>query len=266
MSRRKSTGRARSGRIDEAFAPQVPNRLTEMGPVQKAALNFIIARGSVKEQSFKKYINDLTSQTGNDSDLNDTNVHKTINENIRFMQLEVRRLDYEVDGDRYLALVNNQPDEASNKATNFTEIQLAYFKALVNDFVAHAGVIRKTDFHRCLSELPNTTLKKVTTSVRDATLNLALEDGWLFTDGSSYFLGVRAYAELRRFFDHHELSKCHVCKQSCVYGIHCNVNSCSTSMHRHCASQWFASKTEWRCPSCRGSWKGLDKAIGTSSN
>jgi hypothetical protein len=179
-------------------------------------------------------------------------VIEDINNNIRFMQLEVRKLVYEVDGAEYWALVNNQPDTTSKLATTLDELQLTFVKALLQLIIGTTGMVASDDIHRCLRTLTPEVAKKITPAVREKTLLTLVKDGWLRKQEDTYYIGVRAYADLRTLIATSQ-STCCFCQSTCILGRR-HTRGCVAKIHHHCAKKWFESAQNQKCPRCHAAW------------
>jgi len=208
----------------------------------RGVLNVLLARGFVSCEELSVIVETQPC----------ADVIEDINNNIRFMQLEVRKLVDEVDGGEYWALVNNQPDNTAKLATTLDELQLTFVKALLQLMMSTTGMVASDDVHRCLRTLTPEVAKKVTPAVRDRTLLTLVKDGWLRKQQETYYIGVRGYADLRTLIATSQ-STCCFCQSTCILGRR-HVKGCVAKIHYHCAKKWFESARSQKCPRCHAAW------------
>lgn len=151
----------------------------------------------------------------------------TINDNLRMLSMEIRKIVWEEDGQLYWGLVNTKGEEHVKLATNYTIAELALFRRIMEHIVAEvshgAGVIAGTD----ATNLGRSLDPPITPSRADSIIERLVADHWLAhvtlttsgaatapapathqnqSTGSSrgdrgYTLGIRAMIELRPYLD-----------------------------------------------------------------
>lgn len=220
----------------------------KLGANCKGVLSLFQARGCISCEQLSGIVEDQSC----------ADVIEDINNSIRFMQLEIRKLVYEVDGVEYWALVNNQPDDTSKLATFFDELQLTFVKALFQFMINTKGMVSGSNVSRCLRTLGADVAKKLTPAVREKALTALVREGWLHKQRDTFYLGPRTYAELRTLIASAQ-SNCCFCHSACILGQRHN-KGCDTKLHFHCARKWFERAHSQKCPSCHEAWNQGEEA------
>jgi hypothetical protein len=200
----------------------------------------------------------------------------TINDNLRYVSMEIRKTIWEEDGELYWGLVNVRGDDHVKTATSYNASELALFKKIMEQIIAGGGIVAGTE----ANNLARTLEPPIPLTRADGIIDRFVADQWLARttdrDGERdsnatkfLTLGVRSMLELRPYLDslYAEISAssssnapatalpdCIMCSEPVLRGEVCANSRCPARMHRHCAQKWFQGKRDPRCPHCSTAW------------
>jgi len=165
-------------------------------------------------------------------------VYNTINENIRFLNFEIRKIIFEFDSHIYWAICNSiQDDESSKLSTGYNETQIALFKRIFDYCIEHNGCMPAVDANSIFNKEPKL---KMDHAKSKNTIILLVKQGWLCDkDEKTVCIGPRSYMELRKYIQDYEPPKCGLCQISCIHGESCSSSTCSSKLHWYCAKKFF---------------------------
>jgi len=186
----------------------------------------------------------------------------TINDQLHFVFLEIRKVVSEEDGRSYWGFVNARSDTHAQLATSYTAPEISFFKKVLEAIltVTEAGLpvgeIGTTDAVNLARGIDGLTLSNA-----QQTLKRLVQDHWLTLSGGEnkkVLVGVRSLLELRPFLEDlcgETNQECVLCSELVIRGLPCPNKKCATKMHNHCAKKWFTGKEIQKCPTCTTPWK-----------
>ncbi|CAG8450490.1 6717_t:CDS:2 [Diversispora eburnea] len=182
----------------------------------------------------------------------------SINQKLNSIDMEFRKSHDETDGTPVWALVNTNGDEISKLVTEYTAVEISYFKHLIELIVTadyEEFSVSSITALREASKLKTT----ITKSAAESLLQKFVEDKWLIlSKNGKYSLSQRAILELQVYLKEtyeDNLIECTLCYDIITKGQRCDVQQCKSRFHHHCSRNYFASQTEKVCPSCKIAWK-----------
>jgi len=234
----------------------------KMYSINRQILQFLAAVGVVPENDLKDLYKRL-QEAGYDSQgqsLDDA--INAINDNLRFMRMEVKRIRAEHDGKFYIVFANNQSDDLAKTATRLSEVEILYFKLLLDHMLKHDGQISVRKAQELASEVQHS--KKLNREQMQQCLRSLVEQSWLLPDKTEqrYAIGVRVYGELRSYLTARAAEQwtvnCSLCHEACFLGVKCadeqSQGPCPCKIHFHCRDTLF-EQMEPACPDCKRSWR-----------
>ncbi|CAG8487301.1 12089_t:CDS:10 [Ambispora gerdemannii] len=184
----------------------------------------------------------------------------TINEKLNFVELEFRKSHDEDTGEEVLALVNTSDDEIAKLATDYTPLEISYFRALIEMIINADDETYSVSATTAIKE--SSKLKPSMTRIAaERALKRFVDDKWLMkTSAGRYSLTQRTILELQNYLkDQYDESihECTLCYDIVTKGQRCSVEKCSTRLHHHCARRMFQTKpqSERKCPTCSAIWR-----------
>ncbi|CAG8581352.1 15886_t:CDS:2, partial [Acaulospora morrowiae] len=192
----------------------------------------------------------------------------TINQKLNTIDLEFRKSHDETDGKAVWALVNTKGDEVVKLATEYSPIEIAYFKHLIELIVTaddEAFSVSSITALKEASKLKTT----ITKNTAENLLQRFVDDKWLIlSQGGRYSLSQRTILELQVYLKEEfedNLIECTLCYDIVTQGQRCDVQQCKSRLHHHCARRYFSSQNEKICPTCKIPWKDSNE-IGEMRN
>lgn len=174
----------------------------------------------------------------------------------------------------YLIMVNTNHDSVTELATQYTAIEMAFIRELVQVFVKHNqntainalaqfdliinadnenyGAAATTALHLGGKMTPKLASRDVQTL-----LDKLSDDGWIGIQKGNYYLTTRSIAELQDYFKQQygeRILECVFCLDMVTMGEHCANAQCGVRLHKHCADSQFNNSADPRCPSCNNRW------------
>jgi len=237
---------------------------SKMYNISRQLLQFFVAKGVAPETEVQTFFQQLEAAGYSSHGDNLDGVLTAINDNLRFMRLELKRIRAEHDGRFYWVLANNVSDEVAKNATKLSETEVLFYKLILDHMLQNDGKISIQKAQSLASELPQA--KKLN---RDGILNCfrsLVNQHWLLPDKNEqrFAIGVRAYADLQAYLNAKAAENwtvnCSVCKQPCYLGVKCieeqkeSSKDCRCKMHFACKDRLF-EKQEPACPDCKAKWR-----------
>ncbi|CAG8471992.1 477_t:CDS:10 [Ambispora leptoticha] len=184
----------------------------------------------------------------------------TINAKLNFVELEFRKSHDEDTGEEVLALVNTSDDEIAKLATDYTPLEISYFRALIEIIINADDEAFSVSGTTAIKE--SSKLKPpITRMAAEKVLKRFVDDKWLVkTSAGRFALTQRTILELQNYLkDQYDeaIHECTLCYDIVTKGQRCSVEKCSTRLHHHCARRMFQTKpqSERKCPTCSAIWR-----------
>ncbi|THH14339.1 hypothetical protein EW146_g5971 [Bondarzewia mesenterica] len=194
-----------------------------------------------------------------DDSLNISNVWDdfivSVNNSINPLDLELAHLHDEVTGRQMYALVNRKDDEVAQIATEYTPIEIAYFKMIVEQIMLAPNESYSVSSFAALRESTNLR-PSITKTQAENVLTSFVAKGWLLkSQRGRYSLSIRSLLELLPYLRNtytDEVIECTICMEILTRGTACYTPNCKTRMHKHCFENY--RKTHQKCPACSQDW------------
>ncbi|KAI0665150.1 Nse1 non-SMC component of SMC5-6 complex-domain-containing protein [Cubamyces menziesii] len=184
----------------------------------------------------------------------DTFVAK-INDELNPLDLEFAHLYDEVSGKEMYAVVNRKGDEIAQMATEYSPIEIAYFKAVLEQIMLAPNESYCVSSLAALREV-NSLKSNMTKSQAEATLSSFVAKGWLLkSKRGRYSLSTRTILELQTYLRNtyeNDILECTICMELVTRGVACYTPQCKTRLHTHCFNNY--KRRNQKCPSCNESW------------
>ncbi|TFY70411.1 hypothetical protein EVG20_g2601 [Dentipellis fragilis] len=197
---------------------------------------------------------DLNVPWANDQDSWDNFLTK-VNTSINPLDLEFARLHDEVTGREMFALVNRNGDEVAQIATDYSPLETAYFKSLIEQIMLAPNHSYSLSSLAALREV-NGLKSSMTKTQAENVLSSFVAKGWLYkSKRGRYSLSIRTILELQPYLKStyaDEMLDCTICLEFVTRGIKCYTNNCGTQLHDHCFEAYRKTKT--KCPTCDQDW------------
>ncbi|CAN4089741.1 unnamed protein product [Withania somnifera] len=215
----------------------------------------LLSRGPLKEKDFHSLFTKITGKPpGNHQSLFNEYLRK-INEELAFVQFELRACRNQYDGNVHYGVVNNVSDEQSKFGTKYSVPQIAFYKGIIEAIVQDAaaqGFISTIDALNIRLENQHLGISQC---LKEKTLEELARDHWLSLNDGKIGLGVRSFLDLRSWFRSNEVPSCEVCNEAAVKAELCQNEGCNIRIHMYCLRMKFSkSKAEKACPGCGTIW------------
>ncbi|XP_016513792.1 uncharacterized protein LOC107830679 [Nicotiana tabacum] len=241
---------------------------------QHTLIQALLYRGPLKENDFKSLFFKVTGKSAANHQSMFNEYLRKINEELAYVQFELRACRNQYDGKVYYGVVNNVSDEQSKLGTKYSVPQIAFYKgvieAIVQD-VAALGCISTIDALNIRLEnqfLAGTdsqsqggsvqipaAFRNFSMSQKEKTLEELVKDQWLSLTDVKIGLGVRSFLDLRSWFRSNEVPPCEVCNEAAVKAELCQNEGCNVRTHQYCLRMKFSQrKAEKVCPGCGTEW------------
>ncbi|KAF8201687.1 Nse1 non-SMC component of SMC5-6 complex-domain-containing protein [Pholiota molesta] len=196
----------------------------------------------------------LKIQHSNDKQSWDDFVSK-INRSLDKLELEFRALHDELTGKEMYAIANRKGDEIAQMATDYTPIEIAFFKAIVERIMLAPHESYSISSMAALRE-PTSAKLNITKSQAEIILGSFVAKGWLLKSKKGrYSLSTRSILELLPYLKStypEEIIECTICLEIMTRGVGCFTPNCKTRMHFHCFNTF--RRRHNACPSCSKDW------------
>ncbi|KAL3850060.1 hypothetical protein ACJIZ3_011942 [Penstemon smallii] len=250
-----------------------------LSPRHHTLIQALLSRGPLSENDFLSLFSQVTGKTSGpqQQQLVDEYLRK-INQELSYVQFELRACRNQYEGNVYYGVVNNVADDQSKLGTKYTVPQIAFYKGIIEAIIQDAearGSISNTDALYVRLEMQVQGLsdsqsqggssqvppafKNFSMSHKEKTLDQLVKDQWLCsTPDGKIGLGVRSFLDLRSWFRTNEVPACEVCNEAAVKAELCQNEACSVRIHQYCLKKKFSQKkrVERVCPTCGTQWHG----------
>ncbi|KAK3262664.1 hypothetical protein CYMTET_28491 [Cymbomonas tetramitiformis] len=169
-------------------------------------IQMLLAKGYMKEAEARDRFKTIAEQN---HDRNFDEFWGSINSEIGYTHLALRRLKFPHDGQLYIGIVNTEADEPSKLGTSMSAVQLKYFSSLVSaiatdEIAAKEGVtsmaaLNVNDSAQQSQPSSSQAVNNLNRAEREASLQQLRNEGWLFLCDGRYTLGVRTFLELSNY-------------------------------------------------------------------
>ncbi|KAI9571235.1 Nse1 non-SMC component of SMC5-6 complex-domain-containing protein [Boletus coccyginus] len=178
-----------------------------------------------------------------------------INTSLNSLDLEFRHLTDEQTGIEMYSVVNTKDDEIAQMATDYTPLEIAYFKAVVEQIMLASREAYSVSSLAALREV-GSLKSNMTKSQAEAVLGSLVAKGWLLkSKRARYSLSTRALLELLPYLKSNypeECLECTICFEIITRGAGCNTLNCKARIHYHCFRKLRALRAQ--CPTCLVEW------------
>eukprot|EP01095_Lingulamoeba_sp_RSL-Kostka_P001440 TRINITY_DN12011_c0_g1_i1.p1 TRINITY_DN12011_c0_g1~~TRINITY_DN12011_c0_g1_i1.p1 ORF type:complete len:217 (-),score=53.51 TRINITY_DN12011_c0_g1_i1:52-702(-) len=169
-----------------------------------------------------------------------------INNQIRFVFLEIKKVHSDVDNEVYYGLVNTKSDEFSQMATNLDKKEIDMFKLIIDKVVTDEYI----SWSNAVSLRGN-----LDSAAAQIALDNFIKNRWLREENTNLYFGIRTYLELTQYFaESYDFEDCKICSETVIHGENCSNDECTVIMHKHCSNKWFEQKSDPKCPDCKTPW------------
>ncbi|OBZ75530.1 Non-structural maintenance of chromosomes element 1 [Grifola frondosa] len=178
-----------------------------------------------------------------------------INDVLNPLDLEFAHLLDEISGKELYALVNRKDDDVAQMATDYSPIEIAYFKAVVEQ------IMLAPNESFCVSSLVamrevNSLKSNMTKAQAEIVLGSFVAKGWLMkSKRGRYSLSTRTLLELQPYLRStypDEILECTICLEMVTRGVACYTPQCKARLHNHCYASYRRGKRN--CPTCDENW------------
>jgi len=180
-----------------------------------------------------------------------------INGSIDKLDLQLQTIHDELSGNEMCSLVNLKGDEIAQLATDYTPVEIAFFKAIVEQIMLAPREAFSVSSIASLRELHASKLN-MTKSQAEVVLASFVAKGWLIKSRlGRYSLASRSLMELQPYLKStypDDLLECTICTEILTRGVACSAPNCKVRMHAHCLATFRRSKASTACPSCNKAW------------
>ncbi|KAM5533290.1 hypothetical protein V8D89_013067 [Ganoderma adspersum] len=179
----------------------------------------------------------------------------SVNDALNPLDLEFAHLHDEITGQEVYAVVNRKGDEVAQMATDYSALEIAYFKAVLEQIMLAPNESFCVSSLAALREV-NSLKSSMTKTVAEATLNSFVAKGWLMKSRRGrYSLSTRTILELQTYLRttyENEVIECTICMELVTRGTGCFTPHCKTRMHTQCLTNY--RRRHNACPSCKEDW------------
>ncbi|KAI6117685.1 Nse1 non-SMC component of SMC5-6 complex-domain-containing protein [Pisolithus croceorrhizus] len=179
-----------------------------------------------------------------------------INDALNPLDLEFRHALDEETGKEMYAVVNTRGDEIAQMATDYSPLEITYFRAVVEQIMLAPNECYSLSSLAALREV-NALKTSMTKSQAESVLGSLVARGWLLkSKRGRYSLSTRALLELSPYLKSNypdECLECTICMEIVTRGVACNTPACQTRMHQYCFRKLPARQAR-SCPTCQCDW------------
>ncbi|KAL1692347.1 Nse1 non-SMC component of SMC5-6 complex-domain-containing protein [Schizophyllum commune] len=234
------------------------------GDAQRLFLQAVLSRGIMSEplarilyskcvetiQSVDEHVNVSYKNTREEWE----DVIRNVNNALNALDLQFVRQVEQEKGIPMWALINLKGDEVAQVATDYSPVEIAYFKALVEQIVMAPRNSFSISSFLALREINELKPKaNMTKSQGEETLSSFVNRGWLVKSRRGrYSLSTRTLLELKGYIKSEypdQIPTCMLCDDFTTVGITCK---CGRAIHKHCFTQWRNRRSQ--CKECRTEW------------
>jgi len=179
----------------------------------------------------------------------------SLNKSLDPLDLELSRIRNEVTGKEMYALVNRRDDEIARIASDYTPLEISYFRALVEQIMLAQNSSYSISSLAALREV-NALTSPMSKTQAETVLASFVTKGWLLKSKKGRFsLSPRALLELQPYLKStypDEILDCTICYEILTRGHACPRANCRVRMHDACYETYRRSNS--KCPACGEDW------------
>ncbi|KAH9001205.1 Nse1 non-SMC component of SMC5-6 complex-domain-containing protein [Lactarius akahatsu] len=189
----------------------------------------------------------------------------TLNKSLDPLDLELSRTRDEITGKDIYALVNRRDDEIARIASDYSPLEISYFRALVEQIMLAPNYSYSISSLAALREV-NALTSPMTKTQAESVLASFVAKGWLLKSKYGRFsLSSRSLLELQPYLKStypDEILECTICFEILTLGHACPKANCGVGMHNACYDTYRRS-VGGKCPKCSEDWgrAGNDKVV-----
>ncbi|KAH9946016.1 Nse1 non-SMC component of SMC5-6 complex-domain-containing protein [Epithele typhae] len=184
----------------------------------------------------------------------------SINDTLNLLDLEFAHLHDEGSGKELYAIVNRKGDEIAQMATEYSALEIAYFKAVVEQIMLAPNESFCVSSLAALRETNSLKTSSMTKSQAESTLGSFVANGWLVKSRQGrYSLSTRTVMELQTYLRQtyeDQVVDCTICMELVTRGVACPTPQCKTRLHPHCLTT-YRRRTQ-ACPTCKENWSSME--------
>ncbi|KAF8509277.1 Nse1 non-SMC component of SMC5-6 complex-domain-containing protein [Gautieria morchelliformis] len=188
-----------------------------------------------------------------------------LNNRLEPVELKLAPTFDEIVGKKLWVLINLEGDGLVQVATYYSPVEIAYFKALVDQIVLASSDCYSVSSMTALREV-NSLKPSMSKTQAEVVLADFVAKGWLVKSARGRFsLSSRTLLELQKYFTDNyadDIHECNECHKLLTMGVRCFLAECSGRLHNHCYKQ-FARSGRKSCPSkvCKADWTQLEQLL-----
>ncbi|KAI0690049.1 Nse1 non-SMC component of SMC5-6 complex-domain-containing protein [Cytidiella melzeri] len=179
------------------------------------------------------------------------------------LDLELAHVHDEFSGQHVYGIVNRNGDEVAQLATEYTAVEIKFFKALLDQIMLAANESYCVSSLLALREVKFVD-KSISKTHAERLLTSFVARGWLAQSRKGrYSLSTRTILELQNYLKAHfedAVHECTICMEMVTRGFACNVPNCQTRLHSRCYSTYRKSRNA--CPTCKTPWASDNDGTG----
>ncbi|KAF8478618.1 Nse1 non-SMC component of SMC5-6 complex-domain-containing protein [Russula ochroleuca] len=187
-----------------------------------------------------------------------------LNKSLDPLDLELSRIRNEVTGKDMYALVNRRDDEIARIASDYSPLEISYFRALVEQIMLAPNSSYSISSLAALREV-NALTSPMSKTQAESVLASFVAKGWLLKSKKGRFsLSPRALLELQPYLKStypDEILDCTICFEILTRGHACPRAKCRVRMHNPCYETYRRSNS--KCPACGEDWGRVGNGNGT---
>ncbi|TRM57546.1 Nse1 non-SMC component of SMC5-6 complex-domain-containing protein [Schizophyllum amplum] len=238
--------------------------MVSAGDSQRLFLQGVLSRGILSEKLarilYTKCVDTVNSaEEGLNLSYKDSReewetVVKDVNNALNALDLQFVRQVEQTKGIPMWGIVNMKGDEVAQVATDYSPVEIAYFKALVEQIIMAPRNAFSISSFLALREINELKPKaNMTKSQGEETLASFVNRGWLAkSKRGRYALSTRTLIELKGYIKSEypeQIPPCMFCDDFVTIGATCK---CGRAIHRHCFTQWRNRRSQ--CKECNAEW------------
>jgi len=179
----------------------------------------------------------------------------TINRHLEPLDFKLNCTADEVTGKKTWAMINLKSDELAQIATDFSPVEIAFFKALVDQIIVASSQSYSISAMTALLQV-NGLKPPMTKTQAESVLANFVAKGWLLkSERGRFSLSSRSLLELQPYLKstyEDDIHECTVCYELVTKGVGCYTSQCGARLHGHCYKQFPRENVV--CPSCQVDW------------
>ncbi|KAK4518137.1 uncharacterized protein ATC70_001488 [Mucor velutinosus] len=230
--------------------------MSQFNDSHRLFMQSMLSKKMVTEQEAMHIYAKVCDATSRPADVDFSSFVSVLNKELDKLDYSLRLSRNEQNGIMYVIMVNTNQDSATELATQYTAIEMAYIRELF-DLIINADDENFGTSSRTALQLGGKMTPKLASRDVQTLLDKLLDDGWIGLQKGCYFLTTRSIAELQDYFKQlygERILECIFCLDMVTMGEHCANAQCSVRLHKHCADSQFNNSADPRCPSCSSRW------------